>query len=434
MENQEYIRSLIKQFTDGNISKDAYAELVQYLNTAKDNDNIYEAMDQVWDKMDNLEEYSKSDADLFYQKLISDQRFSEVKTYKLWPRIAAAAAILLAVGLGVFFYTSYYAPRHLEGSAATRDLANDIKPGGNKAYLVLSNGKRVSLTDAANGELAKEAGVEITKTADGQVVYKSASDISGRHPEFSSGSRTSYSNALNTIETPRGGQYQIRLPDGSKVWLNAASKLIYPVSFNGRGQRVVELSGEAYFEIFKNKLQPFVVKSKNQEVTVLGTHFNINSYTDEGSVKTTLLEGSVAVRHLEGSAAILNQVQHRLGDLSYRRDDARGQDGVVLKPNEQAILAGGKINVVLADLDETMAWQKGDFVFKNEPLESIMKKISRWYDVEVVYAEGAPKNITLGGLISRNKNLSAVLKMMEMTKKVKFKVEGKKVTVLPVKK
>ncbi|WP_316838223.1 FecR family protein [Pedobacter nutrimenti] len=341
------------------------------------------------------------------QKL-TKQKF-EKKTYKLWPRIAAAAAILLIVGLSIFFYTSYFsAPRH---SGAGQDLglaSNDIKPGSNKAYLVLSNGKRLSLTDAANGELAKEAGVEITKTADGQVVYKTASDISdrinGRHPELDSGSPHQYSNALNTIETPRGGQYQIRLPDGSKVWLNAASKLIYPVSFNGRGQREVSLDGEAYFEIYKNKLQPFVVKSKNQEVTVLGTHFNINSYTDEGSVKTTLLEGSVRVNE------------------------------AVLKPGQQSILAGGKISVVLADLDETMAWQKGDFVFKNESLESIMKKISRWYDVEVVYAKGAPKNITLGGLISRNKNLSAVLKMMEMTKKVKFKVEGKKVTVLPVKK
>jgi ferric-dicitrate binding protein FerR (iron transport regulator) len=329
MENQEYIRSLIKQFTDGNISKDAYAELVQYLNTAKDNDSIYEAMDQVWDKMDNLEEYSKSDADLFYQKLISDQRFSEVKTYKLWPRIAAAAAILLIAGLSIFFYTS----RHLEGSAATRDLlANDIKPGSNKAYLVLSNGKRLSLTDAANGAIAKEAGVEITKTADGQVIYSSQPLApSGRDAAGREG-------ALNTIETPKGGQYQIRLPDGSKVWLNAASKLIYPVSFIGRGQREVTLSGEAYFEIAKDKQHPFHVKSAGQEVEVLGTHFNINSYADEPNIKTTLLEGSVAVRHLEGSAATR--------DLSYRRDDAKGRDdGVVLKPGQQATLQANNLKV-----------------------------------------------------------------------------------------
>jgi len=151
------------------------------------------------------------------------------RSVKLWPRIAAAAAVLLVVGLGVFFYIN--SSRHviLNSFQDLGLVGHDLNPGSNKAYLILSNGKRVSLTDAANGAIAKEAGVEITKTADGKVVY------APRHPEFSSGSRTSYSNALNTIETPKGGQYQVRLPDGSKVWLNAASKLIYPVSFIGRG-------------------------------------------------------------------------------------------------------------------------------------------------------------------------------------------------------
>jgi len=338
---------------------------------------------------------------------------TETTRRSLWPRIAAAAAILLIVGLSIFFYTSYYAPRHLEGSAATRDLlANDIKPGSNKAYLILSNGKRVSLTDAANGELAKEAGVEITKTADGQVIYTT------RHPEGGTtegpvnGSRDISSQgfprhdggrvemtAMNTIETPKGGQYQVRLPDGSKVWLNAASKLIYPVSFNGRGQRMVELSGEAYFEIFKNKLQPFVVKSKNQEVTVLGTHFNVNTYDDEPNTKTTLLEGSVKVNE------------------------------AVLKPGQQSILARGKINVIPADLTETMAWQKGDFVFKNEALESIMRKICRWYNVEVIYVGKIDTKQTFSGQISRNKNISEVLKALESSGTLKFKIEGRKIRI-----
>jgi len=346
-------------------------------------------------------------------------------TRKLWPCIAAAAAILLVVGLGVFFYTQ----RHLEGSAATRDLlANDIKPGGNRAYLVLSNGKRVSLTDAANGELAQEAGLEITKTANGQVIY-TASGSDG----------IKYSNALNTIETPRGGQYQVRLPDGSKVWLNAASKLIYPVSFNGRGQRVVELSGEAYFEIFKNKLQPFVVKSKNQEVTVLGTHFNVNSYSDEPDTKTTLLEGSVSVRHLEGSAAILNQVQHRLGDLSYRRDDVRGRDdvkgggrsgGVVLKPNEQAILAGGKLSVKEVEAVSFTDWKDGQFYFRNEALPSVMRKLARWYNVDIQFQGQIDQSTTFSGVVSKYDQISKVLTLMEKSEGLHFKIEGRTVTVL----
>ena len=343
---------------------------------------------------------------------------SKKPIFKLWLRIAAAAAILLVVGLGVFFYTQ----RHLEGSEATRDLlANDIKPGGNKAYLILSNGKRVSLTDAANGELAKEAGVEITKTADGQVIYTARSaPLSPQGGSLPGGARGSdgikYSNALNTIETPRGGQYQIRLPDGSKVWLNAASRLIYPVSFIGRGQRVVELSGEAYFEISKNKLQPFVVKSKNQEVTVLGTHFNVNSYTDEPGTKTTLLEGSVSVRHLEGSTATR--------DLSYRRDDARGRDGVLLKPGEQATLANNQIKVTQVNTELAVAWKNNQFMFESERIENIMRMIARWYNVDIVYVGPTPTD-KFGGAISKFQNVSKVLQILEVTGSVHFKIEGK---------
>ena len=318
------------------------------------------------------------------QNQIGEQQNRSIR--KLWPRIATAAAILLIVGLGVFFYTQ----RHLEGSVATRDLlANDIKPGGNRAYLVLSNGKRVSLTDAANGELAQEAGVEITKTANGQVIY-TASGSDG----------IKYSNALNTIETPRGGQYQVRLPDGSKVWLNAASKLIYPVSFNGRGQRVVELSGEAYFEIFKNKLQPFVVKSKNQEVTVLGTHFNVNSYSDEPDTKTTLLEGSVRI------------------------------NGTILKPNEQAILAGGKLSVKEVEAASFTDWKDGQFYFRNEALPSVMRKLARWYNVDIQFQGQIDQSTTFSGVVSKYDQISKVLTLMEKSEGLHFKIEGRTVTVL----
>ena len=332
-----------------------------------------------------------------------------VKRVKLYHRIAVAAAVLLVVGLGLLFYSRYTNTlRHLEGSAATRDLANDIKPGGNKAYLVLSNGKRLSLTDAANGELAKEAGVEITKTADGQVIYTAKAPLSPQGGSLPGGARgsegansdgTKYSNALNIIETPRGGQYQIRLPDGSKVWLNAASKLIYPVSFNGRGQRVVELSGEAYFEIFKNKLQPFVVKSKNQEVTVLGTHFNINSYSDEGSVRTTLLEGSVRVNE------------------------------VTLKPNEQSVLVNGKIAVRQVDPALAVDWKNGQFIFESEPLPSILRRVARWYNVTIIYTNTDKNNTTFSGVVSRADNVSSVLRMLQKTSKIKFTIDGNTVKV-----
>jgi len=313
------------------------------------------------------------------------------RSVKLWPRIAAAAAVLLVVGLGVFFYIN--SSRHviLNSFQDLGLVGHDLNPGSNKAYLILSNGKRVSLTDAANGAIAKEAGVEITKTADGKVVY------APRHPEFSSGSRTSYSNALNTIETPKGGQYQVRLPDGSKVWLNAASKLIYPVSFIGRGQREVTLSGEAYFEIAKDKSHPFHVKTLKQDVEVLGTHFNINSYADEPNIKTTLLEGSVKV------------------------NDA------ILKPGQQSILAGGKIKVVPADLEEAVAWKNGLFRFENADLPTVMRQIARWYDVDIVYPAQIPAG-TFTGEVYRNMTASKVLDGLGFTG-VKFKIEGKKIII-----
>ncbi|WP_316834603.1 FecR family protein [Pedobacter nutrimenti] len=349
----------------------------------------------------------------------------------LWPRIAAAAAVLLVVGLGVFFYTQ----RHLEGSGATSDLlANDIKPGGNKAYLVLSNGKRVSLTDAANGELAKEAGVEITKTADGQVIYTARGSDGVK-----------YSNALNTIETPRGGQYQIRLPDGSRVWLNAASKLIYPVSFNGRGQRVVELSGEAYFEIFKNKLQPFVVKSKNQEVTVLGTHFNVNSYSDEPDTKTTLLEGSVRVSSLQPLALsgrdgqsperVNGSAGNSNSSLPARGISPRGGErfgGVVLKPGEQSIIDRNRnfdIRVQeVQNLEAAVAWKNGTFIFDSEPIQVVMRKVARWYDVDVEY-KTTPSTKKFTGAIARTENISQILALFEKTDGVKFEIVGRKIIV-----
>ncbi|HWW40641.1 FecR family protein [Pedobacter sp.] len=398
--NAEELDQLLEKYLEGKCTPEETLLVEQLVDN-------YDNKSTAWTDLNNNKQQvwlQQLWAEIKASMLTYETQYLKFKRFKLWSRIAAAAAVLLIVGAGLFFYTQ----RHLEGSAATRDpLANDIKPGGNKAYLVLSNGKRVSLTDAANGELAKEAGVEITKTADGQVIYtaKAPSLPAASLPGGARGSvgansdGIKYSNALNTIETPRGGQYQIRLPDGSKVWLNAASKLIYPVSFNGRGQRVVELSGEAYFEIFKNKLQPFVVKSKNQEVTVLGTHFNINSYSDEGSVRTTLLEGSVRVNE------------------------------VTLKPNEQSVLVNGKIAVRQVDPALAVDWKNGQFIFESEPLPSILRRVARWYNVTIIYTNTDKNNTTFSGVVSRADNVSSVLRMLQKTSKIKFTIDGNTVKV-----
>jgi len=317
------------------------------------------------------------------QSLRSQQKIQK-PVRKLWTiGIAASVAALVVLGC---FATFWF--RTNQGLPA--NYANDIPAGGNKATLTLGNGKTINLTDVKNGKLSKQGGVQITKTADGQLVYQI---IENQVSEINA--------STNTISTPKGGQYQLILPDGTKVWLNAASSLSYPVTFTGRGQRVVNLSGEAYFEVFKNKKHPFIVKSAKQEIKVLGTHFNISAYTNDPVVKTTLLEGSVEV-------------------------NAK----TILKPGEQSSFSDGQIKVTPVDTEVAVAWKNGDFMFKNEPLENIMQQIARWYNVDVVYSDPQVSNKRFGGTISKFKNVSEVLCMLELTEEVHFKVEGRRITVL----
>jgi len=252
---------------------------------------------------------------------------------------------------------------------------NDIAPGKNTATLTLASGKVINLDTNRTSVIVSDSVKTVT--------------------------------AL-TAATPRGGTYQFTLPDGSKVWLNADSKLEFPSRFNG-SERNISLSGEAYFEIAKDKAHPFIVRTKNQEVTVLGTHFNISSYADEALTTTTLAEGSVKVSAF---------------------DSATGRQVAVLKPNQQAIQnPTGGMQVRQVDVSEALAWKNGEFVFDDEPLESIMRKVARWYDVDVVYEANAPKDVTLGGYVSRTRNISVVLEQMERTGKVKFKIAGRTVHV-----
>jgi ferric-dicitrate binding protein FerR (iron transport regulator) len=252
------------------------------------------------------------------------------------------------------------------------------------------------------------------------------------------GSRNNARGGLLTAATPRGGTYQITLPDGTKVWLNAASSLKFPASFGSLKTRSVELTGEGYFEVAKDKAHPFIVATAKQEVQVLGTHFNINAYNDEGSTKTTLLEGSVSVSSLplysssRGKRSDERPLGHATSrDLSYRRDDGGGRDDVVLKPNQESVLTNNaQIRVTDVTAEDAVAWKNGDFVFRGEALESVMRKVARWYDVEVVYADDVPRDVVIGGYVSRSRNISVVLERMAKTGRIKFKIEGKKITVM----
>lgn len=324
------------------------------------------------------EEERLSDLDEVWNNLSIIQ---QKKKIILWPRIAAAAILILSISIGLLLYTK-------QKNNIQKSVVHDVKPGRNKAILTLSDGTKISLSDAVNGELATQSGIRITKTADGQIVYD-ASAAKGQEI------------VLNTIEVPVGGQWQIKLPDGSLVFLNASSSFTYPTRFTGN-ERKVSLKGEAYFEIAHNSAMPFKVESQKQVVEVLGTHFNVMAYANE-PCKTTLLEGAVKISGANTSK--------------------------ILQPGEQALLAGQSLTVKLADVEEAVAWKNGYFKF-NESLKNIMNKISRWYDVEIVYDNEVDQNMEFGGEISRYKNLSSALNIMEMTGKVHFKIEKRRVIIM----
>lgn len=319
-----------------------------------------------------------------------EEEYNPSKKIIRWSHIAAVAVVILSLSVGLYFYVNNN--KVDVNKSENKNYTTDVKPGGNKAILTLANGKKLSLDDAKTGLLAKQAGIIITKTADGQLVYSISK------------SQVKNLNEFNTIETPRGGQYKINLPDGSKVWLNAASSLRYPTMF-ASDKREVKLSGEAYFEVSKDRTKPFRVVSDNQVVEVLGTHFNINAYSDEPSTKTTLLEGSVKV------------------------NDNKTNENLILMPGNQAVLNYQSFSKRDVDVEEVIAWKNGQFMFVNESLTSIMRKLARWYNVDINYERGV-SNSTFTGTVSRYENVSEVLATLELTNSVHFKINNKIITVI----
>jgi transmembrane sensor len=307
----------------------------------------------------------------------------KVKRMRLWPRIAVAAALAtLIFGAGLFYFS---------GRGDHNGVyASDVAPGKQGATLMLANGKKILINEVSAGNVASQGAVKISKTKDGRIVYEAADHQSGELQ-------------YNTLSTTRGQQTQLRLPDGSLVVLNAASSLRYPTSFANSSHRRVTLTGEGYFEITKDKLHPFIVATGNQQVQVLGTHFNINGYADEHGIATTLLEGSVKVT-------------------------SSGQQKVI-KPGQQAVSAGNAIQVASVDVESIIDWKDGDFYLNNVDFRVAMRKIARWYDLEVVYDESVPADIESTGYISRTNKLSAVLRLIEKSGQVHFKVEGKRLYV-----
>jgi hypothetical protein len=312
--------------------------------------------------------------------------------WSVFIKVCTAAAILI-VGI-----TGFYIAFHKKAQQQTA-YQHDILPGSNKAVLTLANGQKIDLNDAKSGVLAKQAGISITKSENGQLIYAINNHISLNKNDVQTAMLT------NKIETPNGGQYQVILPDGTHVWLNAASSLTYPTSFS-ETERKVSLKGEGYFEVAKNPKKPFKVEVNDQtEVKVLGTHFNINAYNEEKTINTTLLEGSVLLKSNYQSAKLIP-----------------GQQGQVSKSNDQIALVNN------ANINQIIAWKNGLFSYDTASLDMIMKQVERWYDVRVVYEDDVKAEFV--AKLPRNLPLSELLKLLELTKQVHFKLEGKTLEVM----
>jgi len=375
---KEFLK-LKKKFLNGTATPDEIQLLEQYYDLFADETDAIDKLSTA--EVEQLETRLKENI----ADRISEQESKTVPFYRR--NLVRAAAILIFVTAGAYFIQSRYV-KQWQQIANNKPSKNDAAPGGNKAILTLADGSKLVLNNMQDGDLVTKTGTHITKE-DSVVSYKFAT---------ANNSQVSY----NTITTPNGGQYQLVLADGTKVWLNSASSLKFPTAFTGKN-RTVELTGEAYFEVAKNKDKPFNVKTATQTVQVLGTHFNVNAYSDETSVKTTLLEGSVKVSSANGNALI--------------------------SPGQQSVLTPNGAFAIKSDVDtdEITAWKNGMFQFNEADIQTIMRQIARWYNMDVEFKETIP-DYTYHGKISRNSNASQVLKILELSG-INFTIEGRKIIV-----
>lgn len=395
----ERIEILIGKLIDGTLGASEQRELAEWVRLNPDDERFAQALEHAWQRFEPEQPMPDAASDRILANIfpVADTGWEEEdgpgqssSITWLWPKLVAAA---LVIGFGVYWWAGYRGNRDLaQQNKATKLQPADIPPGGNKAILTLGDGSNITLDSAGNGLLANQSGTSVTQSGKGQLVYKSGQNAESA-PVF------------NTVSTPKGGQFHIVLPDGTGVWLNAASSLRFPTAFTGK-QRNVEITGEVYFEVAHNRQMPFVVKNGATEITVLGTHFNVMAYDDEKIMRTTLLEGAVKV--------------------------TRGGREALLAPGQQARIstATGSVRVVNdVDTEKELSWKNGYFQFEDESLESIMRQVSRWYDVEVRY-EGNSRGENFTGRLPRNSNVSGVMKILSLSG-VKFRIEDKTIIVTP---
>lgn len=327
--------------------------------------------------------------DFLFRKISKKINAKKNTNLKLW-LWSSAAAVFLVIGF-ILFQTFSFPPKRLKNTVVDNHYSSPIAEFSDPV-LVLDDGSKIRLSKDRISALAKERGLNITQDNRGKLVY-TVHNESGNAVLF------------NELKTPVGQQLTINLSDGTKVFLNAGSSLRFPTVFN-TSKREVHLSGEAYFEVAKNKIKPFKVYTANQEVEVLGTHFNINAYENESFSRTTLVEGKVKVKAKNVVASS------------------------VLEPGQESVVQIGNLVVSEVDVSDALAWRLGYFKFNNEDLESIMRKLQRWYNIEVVYETQRNPNLAFNGRISQTKSIASILKIIEESGNVHFKIEGRRVTVL----
>jgi len=372
---KDQIKALLSKYESGTCTKKERAILeTWFLRQQSENlptsEEIEDDLDEVWLQLNK-----------------SNHRRSPVV---ILSRITAAASIILALSAGSYLLLH----RQPSQQQITQKHLHDIAPGGNQAILTLSNGQKIRLTDKQNGQIAQQAGKSIIINANGQLSYAGGNEPGQQTAEL----------VYNTLTTPIGNQRAIELADGTQVTLDAGSSITYPVAFNKK-TRDVSITGQVYFKVKHYAGWAFTVKTKGLTISDLGTEFNINAYDDEPNVKTTLISGSIKAKV--------------------------GSQEALLKPGEQATVSANKqgIDINAVDTNSVVAWKNGDFMFKDEDFKTAMRQVARWYNVEMVYDPSASVDMVPGGWISRSKNISSVLRLMELTGNVHFTIEGRRIIV-----
>jgi ferric-dicitrate binding protein FerR (iron transport regulator) len=386
------ITLLIDKYTSGTATPAEEEELASLLEEPSGDQAARDYLIQQLQQMPLLPEHDEARWQAIRDAIHRmDKEDTPVK--KRMPLIRWAAAAVLIGGIVAWYLNKQKKADRTEPAIAVQ---YDRPPGGNVALLTLADGSTIALDSTHDGVIAQQGNTKIAKLGNGQLAYKKADDKEGTGIPVH-----------NTLTTPRGGQYRLILPDGTAVWLNAASSITYPTAFTGN-ERTVQIAGEAYFEVQKDKSRPFRVKfnagADSGVIEVLGTDFNINAYTDEDAVRTTLLEGSVRVVSREAT---------------------------LLKPGQQVQMDSKGYTKLIpdADVEDAIAWKNGRFHFENADIQTVMRQIARWYNVEVIF-EGKITTAKFEGDIPRSSQLTEVFKILELSK-VHFKIDDKKVTVMP---